>query len=153
MAHSLVIGDDHNIAAWAFAAYRKIPFLYNRVYGILDIDKKLIGAVLFHNYNGVNLEMSYYGARTLTVGIVRSLARAVICEFNPARVSVTVSKRNKTLMKSLHRCGWKLEGSQRRFYGHVDVNRNVGVRFVLFQEQIERLASGGVNNPSLEHQG
>ena len=153
MAHSLLIGDDHNVANWAFTAYRKSPFHYNRVYGLLDTDKKLVGAVLFHNCNGANMELSYYGPKTMSVGIFRTLAKLAIAEFNPSRCTVIVSKRNKRLMASLHRCGWKLEGVQRRYYGHLDVNRNVGVRFVLFQEQIERLATRVRYNHSLEQQG
>lgn len=143
MAHSLVIGDDHNIATWVFSAYRLYPFPYNRVFGLLDTEKKLVGAILFHNFNGVNLELSYYGAKTLTVGIVRSLARLAMAEFKPARCTFVVSKRNKRLIRSLDRFGCKLEGVQRRYYGHLDTNRNTGVRFVLFQEQIERLAGLG----------
>jgi hypothetical protein len=153
MVHSLLIGDDQNVANWAFAAFRKVPFQYNRAYGLLDEEKKLDGAVLFHNCNGANLELSYYGANTMSVGIFRTLAKLAIAEFNPSRCTVVVSKRNKRLMKSLHRCGWKLEGVQRRYYGHLDVNRNAGVRFVLFQEQIERMAIRSTFSSELAQQG
>ncbi len=115
--------------------------LYDRVYGILAEDKTLVGAVMLHNFNGNNIEMSYYGYRTLSAGIVRTLCRLGIAEFNPSRCTVLVSKRNKTLMRSLDRFGFKLEGVQRRLYGDADTNRNTAVRFVLFREQIFRIAS------------
>jgi hypothetical protein len=42
---------------------------------------------------------------------------------------------------------------QRRYYGHLDVNRNAGVRFVLFQEQIERMAIRSTFSSELAQQG
>lgn len=152
MPNSLVIGDDDRIAAWVFQAYRINPFKYNRVYGVMSQDRILVGAIILHNFNGANLELSYYGTNTLSAGIVRALSRMALTEFNPSRCTLVISKRNKRLMRSLDRFGCKLEGVQRRYYGHIDMNRNTGVRFVLFKEQIEVLA-GFTNTPHKQGQG
>ena len=140
MACGLLLGQDELVANWAFAQWSLHPTRVDRGLGVMGRDGRICGAILLQNFNGTNIELSYYGPRTLSVGIVRSIARSVILEFNAARVTVVTSKKNRRLMRSLSRFGFKLEGSQRRYFGHKDCSRNVGVRFVLFREQIERLA-------------
>jgi RimJ/RimL family protein N-acetyltransferase len=140
MAAGLLLGQDEIVAAWAFAQWGLHPTKVDRGFGVIGKDGKIHGAILLQNFNGTNIELSYYGPRTLSPGIVRSIARTVILEFNAARVTVVTSKKNKRLMRSLSRFGFKLEGSQRRYFGQRDCSRNTGVRFVLFCEQIERLA-------------
>lgn len=153
MAHGLIIGNDNVIAQWAFAQFNLYPMAFNRAFGIIDKDKKIVGAILLQNFNGVNLELSYYGPNTLTSGIVRSLARIGIAQFNATRVTVVTSKRNRRLMQSLSRFGFKLEGVQRCFYGAEDTRRNTGVRFVMFREQIERIAAGPTKDTTLIKEG
>ena len=147
MANSLIIGDDNNVAAWAYATFKVYPMQFDRVYGILNEDRTLVGAIILNNFNGNNIELSYYGYKTLSAGIVRSLCRLGVAEFNPSRCTVLVPKRNKRLMRSLDRFGWKLEGVQRRFYGKQDNNRNTCVRFVLFRDQIDKIAGLTSNHP------
>ena len=140
MANGLLIGDDERVAAWAFAAFQRYPTKVDRCLGIVGPDKNLIGAILLQNFNGTNIELSYYGPRTLSLGIVRAIGKIVSLEFNAARLTVVTSKKNKRLMRALQRLGFHLEGAQRRYFGHRDCSRNVGVRFVLFREEIDRIA-------------
>lgn len=140
MAYGLVLGNDYQVASWAFATYKLFPTPVNMGLGIIDQNGVMVGAILLQNFNGTNIELSYYGPRTLSVGIVRSIARLVVTEFNAARLTVVTSKRNKRLMKSLQRIGFRLEGAQRYYYGHKDCTRNTGVRFVAFRPDIERVA-------------
>ena len=141
MSLGLVVAEDLNVASWAFQKFNVFPMPVNKGIGVINTKTgEIVGAILFQNFNGYNLELSYYGQNTLTPGIVRTLARIAILEFNVSRVTVTVSKKKKRLIRSLHRFGYKLEGSQRRYYGARDCFRNTGIRFVLFREQIERLA-------------
>lgn len=135
----LLVGNDAAIADWTYKTFNLIPYPINRAFGIVE-DGKLVGGVLFQNFNGYNVEMCYYGPQTLSLGIVRSLARVAV-SFNVSRGTVITSKRNRRLMKSLVRIGFKLEGSQRRFFGEKDIPRNTGVRFVMFREDIDRLAA------------
>lgn len=140
MANGLLIGKDELVAAWAFAKWGLHPTKIDRGLGIVAKDGTIRGAILLQNFNGVNIELSYYGPRTLSMGIVRSIARLIVLEFNAARVTVVTSKKNRRLMRSLQRFGFRLEGAQRRYYGHKDCTRSVGVRFVMFREEIDKIA-------------
>ena len=140
MPNGLIIGEDEKVAAWAFSSFSLIPTHINMGLGIVDASPKLVGAVLFQNFNGTNIELSYYGPRTLSPGIVRTIARIVSLEFNAARVTVITSKKNKRLMRALQRFGFRLEGSQRRYFGKRDCSRSTGVRFVMFREEVDKIA-------------
>lgn len=140
MLNGLLLGDDDKVANWAFSTFGFYPTRVDRALGIIDSNKALVGAILFQNYNGTNVELSYYGPHTLTPGIVKAIAKVAIVEFNAARVTVVTSKKNKRLMRVLQRFGFKLEGAQRRYYGHRDCARHVGVRFVMFREEIDKIA-------------
>jgi hypothetical protein len=141
MPHGLVFNDDVRVAAWAFQAYRVHPYLVNKAMGIVKHPEgTLVGACTFENFNGYNVDLSYYGHRTLTVGIVRVIAQVCLQAFNPARATMITSKRNKHLIRSLQKIGFRIEGVQRCMYGCDDSQRSTGVRLVMFREQIEKLA-------------
>lgn len=135
----LLLGSDEIVAEWAYKLYNLYPLPVNKALGILD-GTKLIGACLFQNYNGVNIELSYYGPRTLTLGIVRFIATTALTDFNVARLTVVTSQRNKRLVRSCLKIGFKVEGTQRRFYGHDDSKRNTAVRLVAFKADLEKVA-------------
>jgi RimJ/RimL family protein N-acetyltransferase len=138
--HGLLIGEDEAVSAWAFSTFNIFKAPVNRSIGIVDDKGKLRGAILFQNFNGVNVEVSYYGPKTLTYGIVKCIARIAILEFNAGRLTAVTSKRNKSFMRGLLKIGFKYEGTQRCYYGHTDVNNNTGVRFVMFRSDLEKLA-------------
>lgn len=142
MPVGLLFECDEKIAKWAFDTFKMPHMNYDKSLGIIDKDGKLVGAVVFQCWNGYNVELSYYGLRpTLSAGIVRCLARYVLFTFNVSRVTVSTRRKNKSLMRSLQRMGFKLEGAQRRFYGQRDCNRNTAIRFVMFRERIEQIAA------------
>lgn len=136
----LLLDCDALVAGWAFETYKRTPMHVDRAVGIVE-NNVLIGAVLFTNYNSINAELSYYGKNTFTVGILRALARIALYELHLARCTVIVPKRPSFLMKKLSKFGFKYEGVQRRHYGHTDCPRHTGCRFVMFREDLERLAA------------
>lgn len=143
MSHGLLYGADQHVIKWCFdwQEWKLLkPMRFDGALGLVGPDKTLKGAVLLHGYNGNDIHISYFGANTLSPGIVRSIFQYIIAEFDPARVTVVVSKRNKRLIRSCQRFGFRLEGAQRCYYGKVDCIRNTGVRMVAFREQIERWA-------------
>lgn len=144
MSRGLLLHCDQRVAQWAFSTYRLVPTQYNMAVGVLDGDQ-LVGAALAQNWNGVNVELSYYGRSTLTPGIVRALARIFWGTYHPSRVTVVTSKANRRLIQSLQHLGFCLEGAQRRYYGDRDCRRNTGVRLVMFRERLTQLA-GQVGN-------
>lgn len=141
MSAGLLFNSDATVGQWLLSEKDSLFFKFDRCIGIID-NGVLVGAILFHGWNGADLEMSYYGHSTLTLGIVRSISTFALEEFDLARVTCITSKRNRHLMKSLQKIGFKLEGMQKCHYGKRDCNRNTGVRFVMFREGVERLAFG-----------
>ncbi len=144
MATGLLFDSDKAVAEWLFSSYGERRYSYDRCLGLLH-DGTLCGAVLFHNWNGANVEISYYGQNALTPGIVRCLAIFILGAFDPSRLTSMVSKRNKHFIKGLMRLGFKLEGAQHCYYGKRDCTRNTGIRLVMFRETIEQLA--GITEP------
>lgn len=140
MAFGLLVGNDSEVADWAFSTYSLYPTRVDRGLGIVNEEMCVVGAILLQNFNGTNVELSYYGPNTLSVGIVRAIARIIIGEFNASRLTVVTSKKNKRLLRSIQRFGFKFEGIQRCYYGARDCTRNTGVRFVMFREDLERVA-------------
>jgi RimJ/RimL family protein N-acetyltransferase len=140
VAIGILFECDEKVAEWLFDDLRKPIYKYDRALGLLNSSGILVGAILYQNWNGPNVELSYYGKNTLTLGIVRCIARFTLTAFNPARLTVITSKRNRQFMKALQKLGFRLEGIQRCYYGTRDCNRNTGVRFVAFRDAIERVA-------------
>ena len=140
MAKSLLFGYDGPIAQALFTKHGWPPFAFDRAVGILDEQKALVGVALWQNWNTANVDLSYYGSGTLTMGLVRALAKYAITEFDASRVTVLVMKKRKRYMKAVLKFGFKCEGVQRCYYGKQDNMRNTAVRLVLFREGIEKLA-------------
>jgi RimJ/RimL family protein N-acetyltransferase len=140
MPSGLLMDCDEAVARWFFASFKSKNYSYDRAIGVVDDKGSLIGAILFQNWNGPNVELSYFGRNTLTLGIIRCIARYALATFDLARLTVITSKRNRQFMKALQRIGFKVEGAQRCYYGKRDSNRNTGVRFVAFREDIEKIA-------------
>ncbi len=140
MSTGLLFECDEQVALWLFTKKGWPTYKYDRAIGLVDWKGQLVGAVLYQHWNGCNVEISYYGERTMTAGIVRCLARFTLMVFNPSRLTVNTCKKNKRFIKALHKLGFRLEGASRRFYGMEDCNRNTAVRMVAFREDIERVA-------------
>lgn len=139
MPTGLLFDCDEQAAQHIFQLYNWAPFKYDRALGLVT-NGTLQGAVIFHCFNGSNIELSYYGKATMTAGVVRTIAQFIARTFNPSRLTVVTSKRNKRHIRTFQRLGFKLEGTQRCYYGHKDCNRNTGVRFVMFRERIDQIA-------------
>jgi RimJ/RimL family protein N-acetyltransferase len=142
MSKGLLFSADAYVCKWVCDYYGWKRFMqYDNCIGVLSNDKQLVGAIFLHGYNGNDLHLSYYGQNTLTPGIARTLGQFIISQFDPARLTVIVSKRNKRLIRSCQRFGFKLEGAQRCYYGKLDCNRNTGVRMVMFRDKMDRVAN------------
>ena len=139
MKVGLLLHNDQQVAEYLFHQHVTPTMKYDAAIGILT-DGELAGGILLQSWNGFNVELSYYGHGTLTPGIIRCLARVLLTVFNLSRVTVTVSRKRKAMMRGLRKLGFAVEGTQRCFYGIQDINRNTGVRFVMFKKRVEQLA-------------
>lgn len=135
----MLFDHDQAVANWLFASYGQKRYSYDRCLGLLR-DGTLCGAVLFHNWNGANVEVSYYGKNTMTPGVIRCIGQYVLSTFDPSRLTAHVPKRSKHYIKGLQRLGFRVEGVQRCYYGKRDCLRNTAIRLVMFRPEIETVA-------------
>src|SRR6185369_4894085 len=140
MSNGLLFECDEEVALWLYQQMGWPAYKFDKAIGIVREDGQMVGAVLYQHWNGCNVEVSYYGKGTMTAGIMRCMARYTLIVFNPSRITVNTSKKNKRFIRSLQRFGFRLEGMSRRYYGADDKNRNTAVRFVAFREDIEKVA-------------
>lgn len=145
--NGLLVGDDARVAEWAFKTYNLRPIHCHCTIGIVDqYSGVLVGAVLFHFYNGCDAHFSYCGRGTLSPGIIRALARVCTGALDLSRVTMVISKKNRALARAMQRLGFVLEGNMRCYYGRRDCSRNTGIRLVMFRDRIDRIANGIVSS-------
>lgn len=137
----LLVDNDLLVSSWAYGTFNIYPLPVNKAFGVLDKQNNIIGAVLFQNYNGVNVELSVYGQEYfLTSGVIRKIAGIVLTDFNAGRLTVVTSRRNRRLIRSLLKLGFVIEGMMRCFYGHEDNKKNTGIRLAVFRSRLEEVA-------------
>jgi hypothetical protein len=107
--------------------------------GVLK-DNHVIGVAVFQNFNGHNIEFSYYGTNTLTLGSVRWFARFGLNVFNPMRCTITTSQANKRILQFLSAMGASYEGLMKDYYGSDGTKASTAVRFCISRPLIEKLA-------------
>ena len=113
----LLFNNDKTVADWVSKKWGKpIPPWYFAV-GILNKEGLLQGAATFHNYNGSNIELCYYGPRTVTKEVVKGLTDFVVNHVKVTRITACVPRSNKLLNKSLLKLGFKVEGVLRHYFG------------------------------------
>lgn len=86
--------------------------------GLVDVLTGLLkGAVTFHDYNGSNVELSYWGPNSITRGAIKGLALFCFNSLKVNRVTVRTPRRNKAVTRGLPKLGFRAEGLLRRYYG------------------------------------
>ena len=138
LPHGLLFGHDQPVAVWCWNEFKIRPMPADAAIGIVR-NNRLVGAAVFQNFSGYNVELSYYGPQTFSAGIARALARYAIERFNVDRLTMRTNRRNASILKMFHRFGFKLEGVQHRYYGAF----GDAAVFVLFREDLERI--GGLS--------
>lgn len=86
------------------------------VFAVHDPDGELVGAAILHNRTKYNVELTYYGPGTMTMGILREIARSAL-EAGMLRITVQCHASRKRMARNLSRIGLKFEGRRRDYYG------------------------------------
>lgn len=89
--------------------------LYTTI-GVLDESGALLGAGMLHNWRKYDIELTWYGERTMSRRVVQEIAKAV-GEAGCHRMTIRVPRGHRKTLVSLPRLGFKYEGTQRRLYG------------------------------------
>ncbi len=113
----LVTGHDAAVAQWAATKYAAGLPAYVMALGIVDDVGDLRGAATLHEFNGTNVELCYWGARTLTRGIAGQIAAICFLGLRVCRVTCRAPRANKVVVRHLPKLGFRYEGLLRHFYG------------------------------------
>ena len=135
----LIYGHDEKIAAWTQDTFGIRPYKYDMAVGILA-HGQLVGSVMWHAYRGHDIEVSYFGPQTMTLGILRQCARIAVDHFGVSRVTARAVKSNKTMTKGVKKIGFEYEGICHNGYGDEDA-----IMYGLYGHKLARLAGKTVH--------
>jgi RimJ/RimL family protein N-acetyltransferase len=132
---TFIIGHDIEVATWAFQTFNFHPTEFCMAIGIAESGKGLVAACLFHAHNGPDVELSYYGPGTVTLPIVRGLAKIAVEYLGVSRITARTSRANKRVTRGIKGLGFEFEGIRKCGYGDQDA-----VMYGLFGKNLARLA-------------
>ena len=112
----LLFGHDKTVADWVSKKTGTPLRNWHHAIGIINDDGLLIGCASFHDMNGSNVEVCFYGPHSLNVSIVRKLMHFAFVTLNANRVSARTPRQNKAIARHLERLGFVREGVVRRYY-------------------------------------
>ena len=134
----VLAGRDMDVWLWACREYNLFQHQINKAYGIIE-NGILVGAAVFHNYNSINVEFSFYGQGQMTAGLVRYFTCIGLDTFHAERCTIHCRRSHKKLVRFLLKIGAKHEGTLWNFYGRDNKSRNAACQFVLTRDVAERL--------------
>ena len=130
----LLYGYDAQIAEWVFNAFNRVPTPYVMAIGIID-GHLVKGAILLQEYNGNNVEVSWFGP--MTRGFWREIAAIALDRLKVQRMTARIMRSNKRLNRSIRKLGFTYEGIMPGFYG--PTKGDAAVVFGLYRDGLERL--------------
>jgi len=135
----LATGMDSHVLEWSQEKFGLAPKYCDMALGVIE-DGELVGSAFFHAWNGPDIELSYYGPNTLTLGIYRSLMRIAVNSFGVSRVTIRTARNNKTMTRGIKKLGFEFEGIRHHGYGKYDA-----IMYGLYGEKLARLAGKAVH--------
>jgi len=130
----LVTGNDALVVDWTWRNFGVLCTKVDLAIGIVE-NKEMVGAAVFQAHNGPDIELSYYGPGTITLGIAKELARIAVDHFGVSRVTVRTARANKALARGYRKMGFVFEGIRHCAYGEQDA-----VMYGLFGNNLAKLA-------------
>jgi len=131
---TLAIGYDEKVMDWSKHTFGYEFKNYDWAIGIVE-DDQLVGSVVVTGYTGCDLEASYYGPKTMNLGVLRKLVRIAIDQLGVSRITVRTARNNKIMTKGIKKLGFEYEGIRKHGYGQYDA-----VMYGLYGHKLMRLA-------------
>lgn len=131
---TFLLGRDIEVAGWAFQTFGFHPTQYCMAVGIVE-DGLLVAACMFHAHNGPDVELSYYGPNTLTLGLVKGIAKIATECLGVSRITARTSRSNKVMTRGIRKVGFQYEGIRKCGYGDQDA-----VMYGLYGKNLAKLA-------------
>lgn len=114
----VIAGQDEAVALWAGANLGvrfQEPYT---AYGFTDANGNIDGAVILNDYYKMgNVEITYFGPRSLSPRIVAFIARFCFEELQVMRVTAKTKRSNAVVRRLLPRFGFAFECTHKRYFG------------------------------------
>lgn len=136
MPKILATGNNRDIEEMAFAKFGIAPLGCNLAVAVLE-NGQMVAAAFFHAHNGPDVEISYYGPRTMTLDVVRGLAKIAVEHLGVSRVTARAAATpdHKRIRKGFTKIGFEYEGTRKCGYGNKDA-----IMYGLYGRKLARLA-------------
>ena len=112
---TLACGNEGLIVGWTQNAFGIEPTKIDLAIAIMESDK-MVGSAFFQCHSGSDVELSYYGPKTMTLDVVKGLAKIAVDHFRVSRVTVRTSPENEQMAK-VEKIGFVKEGICHHHYG------------------------------------
>ncbi len=116
----IVKGKSPEMAAWAGRRLGKSFCPPYEAWGVAGKGGQVIGAVVFNDYDGRNVEVSVVGRGAWTRGVIREIGKHCFDALNCRRVSLTTRHDNDLVQGLIERMGGVWEGRKRDYYDDCD---------------------------------
>lgn len=113
----LLVDDDVRVAEWAQDRLGPLLFTAYRAFGVTDEAGALRGAMLFHDYNGSNIEITIYGPGCVSRGLVRFAFDYAFRVNGAGRLTARTRRGNARMRKMLPKLGFTYEGTSKQYFG------------------------------------
>jgi RimJ/RimL family protein N-acetyltransferase len=130
----LATGNDELVIGWIYTMFGIVCTNIDLAVAVLE-DGKIVGAAVYHAHNGPDIELSYYGPKSVTLGVAKGVAKIAVDHFGVSRITVRTAKDNEIMNKSIHKLGFVREGIRHHAYGENDA-----IMYGLFGRKLARLA-------------
>lgn len=114
----IIAGQDEAVAMWAGAnlgVQFQEPYT---AYGFTDAAGNIDGAVIFNDYYpSGNVELTYFGPRSLSPRVVLFMARFCFEQLRVSRVTAKTKRSNALVRRLLPKFGFAFECTQKRYFG------------------------------------
>ena len=136
----LIAGHDEAVAEWTFQTFGITPHKYEMAIAIIESDK-IVGSIMWEQYRGHDIEISYFGPQTMTLGIARACAKMAVDYWGVSRVTARTSRDNKTMTRGIKGIGFEYEGVVHDGYG----KGHDAIMYGLYGHKLARLAGKQVH--------
>jgi hypothetical protein len=133
---TVIHGRDAIVGAWLFEVTKTHPMRFDMAVGIVDRDRRLVGAFMFTGFNGSEAEVHFYGPGTLTRGVWREMMRIAVVILRLNRLIIRTRK--PSMSRGIAKLGAVWEGTQRRVYGPSDSVEHRADCWVMFRETMAK---------------
>jgi len=136
---NIVQGHDARVIEWASQLMDGEIGNPQVAHGVIDKDGSLIGALIYGEYDGHNVEMSFTGTRGFTPSVLKFIFEYPFNELKCGRMWARIRKSNKKMKKLLPRVGFKFEGVERKYYKDEDA-----LRFSMLANECKWIKANGI---------